>query len=159
MRTPCIIESPWAGCVPLNRAYLEACIRDSISRGETPYASHKMLTDALDDLNPEERKTGIQAGLDLRQQLIEKCGAVVAYYTDLGWSSGMKAAAQTPAPDTRDRLIAPELWSFVFTFVKERHSSYRDKFFWEIVRGRSKELSTKDALIEARALFLDQVKP
>ena len=92
MRTPTIIESPYAGLVPLNRAYLQACIRDSLSRGETPYASHQMLTDALDDGDPEQRELGIKAGLDMRKHLIEGCRAIVVFYTDLGWSPGMLRA-------------------------------------------------------------------
>lgn len=92
MRKPVIIESPFKGWVSLNKAYLQACIRDTLNRGETPYASHQMLTDALDDGNPEERELGISAGLDLRTILLRDKETIVAYYTDLGWSSGMKRA-------------------------------------------------------------------
>ena len=78
------IESPYAGDVRRNRAYLKACILDCLVRGEAPYASHEMFTRALNDLEPTERTLGINAGLawgakaDLR-----------VVYTDLGISSGM----------------------------------------------------------------------
>ena len=61
-----VIESPYAGDVERNLRYLDACIRDCIGRGESPYASHKILTTALDDNDPEQRKLGIAAGLAWR---------------------------------------------------------------------------------------------
>lgn len=82
-----IIESPYAGDVKQNRAYLETCIRDSVYRGESPYASHKMLTDALDDNIKEERDLGIACGLELRRR-----ADLRVFYVDLGWSGGMLAA-------------------------------------------------------------------
>lgn len=82
-----VIESPYAGEVALNRAYLERCIRDCATRGESPYASHKMLTDALDDNDPEERKLGIDCGLAWRRR-----ADLRVFYIDRGWSRGMLAA-------------------------------------------------------------------
>lgn len=87
MRPFVVIESPYAGDVKRNRAYLEICIRNSVYRGETPYASHKMLTDALDDSIPEERDLGIACGLELRRR-----ADLRVFYIDLGWSGGMLAA-------------------------------------------------------------------
>ncbi len=103
MRTPVVIESPFAGDVCLNRAYLQACIRDCLRRGETPYASHQQLTWALDDTVPEERELGISAGLDMRD-FIRAHGGQSAYYVDLGWSSGM-TRAKGGAVDVEERLI------------------------------------------------------
>lgn len=84
-----VIESPYAGDVERNLRYLDACIRDCIGRGESPYASHKMLTTALDDNDPEQRRTGIAAGLEWRRR-----ADLRVFYTDLGWSSGMLAAME-----------------------------------------------------------------
>jgi hypothetical protein len=39
-----VIESPYAGDVGLNLLYLRACLADSLSRGEAPYASHAIYT-------------------------------------------------------------------------------------------------------------------
>jgi hypothetical protein len=90
-----IIESPFAGKgdtaeerarnTERNKRYLQRCVRDCILRGESPYASHRMLTAALDDMNPEERKLGIDAGFAWREK-----AAKTVVYTDHGISGGMK---------------------------------------------------------------------
>lgn len=82
-----IIESPYRGDIEKNQKYLNLCIRDCIRRGESPYASHQMLTDALDDNNPTERDAGIRAGYAWW-----KVAKKIAFYTDLGWSDGMRQA-------------------------------------------------------------------
>ena len=97
-----IIESPFKGDRTRNNRYLRACIRDCLSRGESPYASHRMLTDALDDDIPEERMLGIEAGLAWRntvKPVFRNDGIVIAYesvvhafYVDLGDSTGMMYA-------------------------------------------------------------------
>lgn len=81
-----ILESPYAGEVEKNIDYARACVRDSLSRGEAPIASHLLYTQPgiLDDLIPDERKWGIDAGLAWRNV---SEGSVV--YTDRGTSSGM----------------------------------------------------------------------
>ncbi len=85
-----ILESPFAGATPADRhrneMYLRRCIRDSIQRGESPYASHKILPGALDDTN-YERKIGIEAGY----AWWAKADAIV-FYLDHGMSGGMAAA-------------------------------------------------------------------
>ena len=73
-----IIESPYAGDVERNARYLVACMRDSLKRGEAPYASHRMFPGVLDDLVPEERELGISAGLVWGQ-----CAELTAVYIDL----------------------------------------------------------------------------
>ncbi len=94
-----IIESPYKGNVDLNKRYLRACIRDCINRAESPYASHRMLTDALDDNDPVERSLGIEAGLAWRNacvldgsRLVVASRVLPIFYLDLGWSSGMYLA-------------------------------------------------------------------
>jgi len=103
-----IIESPFKGnnyeSLERNKLYLRACIRDCIVRGESPYASHRMLTDALDDTDSEERRLGIEAGLAWRnvtKPVHSGKGDPLGYdsvhhifYVDLGWSSGMTAAKE-----------------------------------------------------------------
>lgn len=80
-----IIESPYAGDVATNLRYLRECIRDCITLGESPYASHGLLPGALDDDDPEEREAGIRAGFAWR----EVADATVVY-TDRGISRGMQ---------------------------------------------------------------------
>lgn len=83
-----IIESPFAS-VDLDTAidYLQACIVDTANRGETPYASHQMLGTVLDDRDPATRTRGIEMGFrwwDVADEIV--------FYTDLGWSPGMREA-------------------------------------------------------------------
>ncbi len=84
-----ILESPWQGGKPDNVAYLRRCIADCVRRGESPYASHRMLTEALDDLDPEDRALGIKAGFEWHK----RADAQVVY-TDLGISTGMQAGIE-----------------------------------------------------------------
>ncbi len=82
-----IVESPYAGNVELNVAYAKLCLKDSLSRGEHPIASHLLYPQVLDDLVPEQRRQGIAAGLAW------SCVADYhVFYEDLGWSKGMDAA-------------------------------------------------------------------
>jgi hypothetical protein len=56
-----ILESPYAGDVAANTAYARACVRDSLSRGEAPLASHLLYTQPgiLRYDVPDERQRGI----------------------------------------------------------------------------------------------------
>ena len=84
-----IIESPYAGGVERNLAYVRECMRDSLKRGEAPYASHALYTQpgVLDDCVPHERRLGIQAGFAWWNVAHH-----VAFYVDHGWSTGMRVA-------------------------------------------------------------------
>lgn len=87
--TPCIIESPYAGDVSGNTAYLQRAIRWCLANGMTPYASHQMLTGALDDLDPAQRAQGIAAGVAMARALVVGAGALHLFFLDLGVSHGM----------------------------------------------------------------------
>jgi hypothetical protein len=80
-----VLESPYAGDAEENLKYLEECILDCLKRGESPYASHKLLTGALNDRLPEERELGIQAGFAWHA-VADK----IVFYLDRGASPGMK---------------------------------------------------------------------
>lgn len=83
-----IVESPFQSADDsFNRSYLDLCLLDCLTRGESPYASHKMLTDCLDDRIPEQRALGIAAGLAWRRLAHKR-----VFYVDLGWSTGMNDA-------------------------------------------------------------------
>ena len=79
-----IIESPYAGDIEANEAYLESCIKDSFSRGEAPLASHGFYTRYLDDTDTEQRKLGMACGF-IWMQVCD----LVAVYIDRGISQGM----------------------------------------------------------------------
>lgn len=89
MKRLVIIESPYAGEVEANVAYARAAMRDSLSRGEAPIASHLLYTQpgVLDDGIPEERQLGIDAGLQWAR--VAECAV---FYVDRGWSPGMQFA-------------------------------------------------------------------
>lgn len=82
-----ILESPYAGEVEKNVTYAQKCMHDCFKRGEAPFASHLLYTqpNVLDDLIPEERALGIEAGLIWGDQ-----AEATVVYTDLGISRGMK---------------------------------------------------------------------
>lgn len=84
-----IICSPWRGDTERHARYLDACLRDSYARGESPYASHAIGPRVLDDADPEQRRQGSAAGL----AWIEYADAL-ALYVDLGVSEGMGAEIQ-----------------------------------------------------------------
>lgn len=84
-----ILESPFAGDFAKNREYANQCLRDCLLRGEAPFASHILYTEALDDTKPNERELGIEAGL-----MIGKHASRTVVYTDFGISKGMKYGIQ-----------------------------------------------------------------
>ncbi len=79
-----ILESPFSGDVVRNTEYARACLLDSLRRGEAPIASHLLHTQVLDDMRPDERELGIEAGLAW-YRVAEKC----VVYEDFGMSRGM----------------------------------------------------------------------
>jgi len=98
-----IIESPYAGDRKRNETYLKRCIKDSLDRGEAPFASHAIYTQVLDDDIPEQRILGIEAGL-----VWMDCVNSVIFYTDYGMSAGMEIAlakANRIGAPTEERTI------------------------------------------------------
>lgn len=85
------LESPYGAAdddtIRRNIRYLRACMRDSLLRGEAPFASHAMYTQpgVLRDEIPAERDHGIFAGFAFRPMC-----AYTVVYTDLGISRGME---------------------------------------------------------------------
>ena len=83
-----IVESPFKATqersIEQHREYLKHCLADCAKRGESPYASHLMLTEVLDDDDPHERGFGIKAGWEWA-----KFADAIALYIDMGVSPGM----------------------------------------------------------------------
>ena len=74
-----------------NVEYAIECCKDSVARGEAPFASHLLYPQFLDDNDPEQRKIGltcerawIEAAVSNGKQLL------VAIYVDRGISDGMQ---------------------------------------------------------------------
>ena len=66
-------------------------MRDSLLRGEAPFASHGLYTQpgVLRDEVPEERTHGIEAGFAWREVAHK-----TVFYVDRGWSRGMEYGYQ-----------------------------------------------------------------
>jgi len=120
------IETPYAGDdeqVKVNILYARACVRDSLMRGEIPFASHLFFTQPgiLDDNIKTERDIGIHAGKDLIEALP---GIVTVVYEDLGISRGMKYGIERAKSNKREvkRRILGEGWKEKELAVAQRHS-------------------------------------
>ena len=81
-----ILESPFSGDIARNLAYLRAALRDSLLRGEAPFASHGLYTQpgVLDDSIAEDRGLGMAAA-----RYWTAVADKVVVYCDLGISPGM----------------------------------------------------------------------
>ncbi len=104
-----VLESPYAGDVERNVQYARMCLRDCILRGEAPIASHLLYTQAgvLDDNVPDERKLGIEAGLEWG-----KLAEATVAYTDYGISRGMQYGIERAKQEGRPveyRRILPHI--------------------------------------------------
>lgn len=87
-RIPVLVCSPYAGDRAKNDAYLKACIADSLSRNEAPWASHGFYPQFLDDGDCDQRALGLEC-----EHVWLKFAALVAVYGDLDPpSSGMALA-------------------------------------------------------------------
>lgn len=101
--TPVLIESPLAapdieGWVR-NKKFARACMRDCLSKGEAPYASHLLYAQEglLNDDIAQERALGIHAGL-----VWGKFARKSIVYTDLGISSGMERGIKRAREEGRE---------------------------------------------------------
>ncbi len=83
----CEAHVDFSAALNKNVLYARAAMKDSLSRGEAPYASHLLYTQdgVLDDTKPTEREWGITAGFAWRQVATK-----TVVYTDLGISRGMQ---------------------------------------------------------------------
>lgn len=101
MKSRVIIESPFghapdAGTARADRptfaenvAYLHAALRDSLMRGEAPFASHALYPLVLEDASPPQRVMGMEAGFAWGD-----VAHFAAVYVDLGWTPGMREGAK-----------------------------------------------------------------
>lgn len=123
-----IIESPFAGAIFLNKLYLSLCIRDSLLRGEAPFASHGLYANpgALRDEVPEERRMGMQAGFEWGMQ-----ADLCAVYTDRGISPGMQEGIERAA-ELGIPIEKRSLPSDVFESLGSIAPSHRTRIFQTI---------------------------
>jgi len=97
-----VVESPFAGKSwrerRRNLRYVRACMRYVLLRDCAPFASHALYTQpgVLDDDDPRERRTGIEAGLAFVRSADETW-----VFKDFGVSSGMQQGIQRANLDGR----------------------------------------------------------
>lgn len=92
-----------------NVQYTMLAVRDSLSRGEAPYASHLFYTQVLDDNDSNERQLGIDAGLAICRHADQ-----TTIYADLGVSRGMEYGIETARKASRniiERRLLPHATS------------------------------------------------
>lgn len=88
--TRVVVESPWGRStreeIEENKAYARMCVRDSLRRGEAPYASHLFFDhpEIINDMIFDEETLGIKAGFAWAEAAED-----VAFYVDRGISAGM----------------------------------------------------------------------
>jgi len=86
-----MIESPFKATTKKDKItyydYLRDCVKDSLDRGEAPFASHGFYTLFLNDDVPEERRQGMTAGNKWAAK-----ADLIAFYLDHGMSEGMMEA-------------------------------------------------------------------
>lgn len=108
-----VIESPLSAPtregIEENKNYAKACVRDSLARGEAPYASHLLYDQPgiLNDLNGDERKKGMDAGFAWGAK-----AELIAVYIDKGISQGMNAGIER-ATDLHIPIEFRRLWPLV----------------------------------------------
>ena len=107
-----IIESPFRAddenTARLNTAYARRCLKDSLMRGEAPFASHLLYTQegVLDDADSYQRAIGLRAA-GYWYKVVDIC----AVYTDLGITEGMQRgikAAERECVEIDYRMLKPE---------------------------------------------------
>jgi len=84
-KTRTFVASPFRGDVEANTKYLHKCMKDSLDRGEAPFAPHMIYTQVLDDDDTGEREMGIDCGI----AFMGVCDKM-AVYIDKGVSEGMQ---------------------------------------------------------------------
>lgn len=114
-----LVESPYAGDVDRNLAYLREALADCFARGEAPFASHGLYTQPgiLDDAIPEERAKGIEAGL-----LWGAHAKSLVFYVNFGFSRGMIQGLERARSEGRRcifRIGIPDVYPTIFVEISE----------------------------------------
>ena len=124
------IETPYSGNneeeIRKNILYARACVRDSLLRGEMPFASHLFYTQPgiLDDNIPQEREMGINAG----KKLIETLPNITTIvYQNLGISRGMQYGIDKAKQNGRniEYRVLDNDWEAKELEIAQKHSHAR----------------------------------
>lgn len=97
-----IVESPFKGKTKVeeerNIRFARACMKNCLTRGEAPFASHLLYTQpgVLDDSVLEERSLGIEAGLTWGKKADK-----TVVFVNFGISSGMQKGIERAEKEGR----------------------------------------------------------
>lgn len=93
------VESPYGGDIAENLNYLRACMRDCLSRRETPLAAHGLLTQpgVVDEHDAGGQQLATEAGVVWTQY-----AQATVVYTDLGVNRCMKEAIARAGHEGRE---------------------------------------------------------
>lgn len=109
-----IVESPLRGHpdgYEAGLAYARCCLRHAISLGDTPWMSHLLYTQALNDTIPQDRSKGLELHMNIIKLALFMPVARMAIYADYGISEGMQEAidyAHHLQITVTERFILPE---------------------------------------------------
>ena len=99
-----IIERPYAGDLSVNVGYARNYLWDSLLRQESPFASHLLYTQVLEDEITTQRELGMRLALRWYE-----VADICAVYIDHGISEGMKrgiAHAKSVGLNIEERRIS-----------------------------------------------------
>lgn len=84
-----IIESPFRGGIKFgqqqNATYARLCLHDSLMRGESPFASHLLYTQVLNESDIKQRTMGMKRAFKWYRH-----ANLMAVYQDHGVTEGMR---------------------------------------------------------------------
>jgi hypothetical protein len=98
-----IIESPYGEGHPDNIEYARRGLWDSLLRGESPFASHLLYTQVLDDKISEQRQRGMELALAW-YEVADLCAVYVDRGITEGMESGIKHAKSLGIP-VEERML------------------------------------------------------
>jgi len=134
-----MIESPYSGDIDRNVRYLQlAMLETGGIYNQLPYASHSYMTQHplhknyfVCDYNPKWDVLTRDKAINMSQRMRNRCDKTV-FYTDLGWSSGMKAALQF----CKDNGLPYEERKLDGTRLAEKFQFCRKEFSDAILSGK-----------------------
>lgn len=148
MKKLVIIESPYfvkgdEQATQNNVLYARACMLDSLRRGESPFLSHLLYTQVIDDNNTADRDLGINAGLQWG-----KVAEVSIIYIDRGISPGMVKGIESAQKNGR-KIYFRNLYPENIDILEKIQYDYREvnKSSLGSILNRLKQIKSEEELL------------
>ena len=117
-----VVESPYAGDVEANEAYIAFAMLWCFMQGLAPFASHQSYTLILDDDDKDQRKLGMRAGFAWGQAAEER-----VVFVDRGVSSGMITGMREAV-----KLGQPIKYAFIEPWIRRQLDASEGTHPWEL---------------------------